>query len=108
METKLTTRDWTALNIPGMHRDGCARTIEKALHEVAGVEVARADAGRKIAEVAGSASGADLVAAVEAARLRSPDRDERPGCRSAGPDEIEMLLRLTPPKPKPRTEGALR
>ena len=108
METTLNAVDRTVLDIPGMHCGGCARTIEKALHQVAGVEVAKADAGKKIAEVAGSASGADLVAAVLAGRLRSVDRDERPDCRRAAPDAIEMLLRLMPLKPKPRTEGLLR
>ena len=67
METTLNTLDRTVLNIPGMYCGGCARTIEKALHQVAGVEVAKADPKRKIAEVMGSVSGADLVAAVEAA-----------------------------------------
>ena len=85
METKLTTRDRTALNIPGMHCDGCARTIEKALHEVAGVEVARADAGRKIAEVAGSASGADLVAAVLAAGYEAQIATNVPTAEKSGP-----------------------
>ena len=67
METTLNTLDRTVLTIPGMHCGGCAKTIEKALHGVPGVEVAKADPGRKIAEVAGSASAADRIAAVGAA-----------------------------------------
>lgn len=57
----------TVLNIPGMHCGSCARTIEKALRQVAGVDAVNVDAGRKIADVAGSASAADLVVAVEGA-----------------------------------------
>lgn len=67
METTIEKANDIVLNIPGMHCGGCARTIEKALRQVAGVNAASADAGRKIAEVAGSASTADLIAAVEAA-----------------------------------------
>ncbi len=67
METTIRTSNDTVLNIPGMHCGGCARTIEKALRQVAGVNAASADAWRKIAEVAGLASAADLIAAVEVA-----------------------------------------
>ncbi|MEF2551139.1 heavy metal-associated domain-containing protein [Aurantimonas sp. A2-1-M11] len=67
METTIETHGQTVLNIPGMHCGGCARTIEKALGQVAGVAAARADAGPGIAEVVGSACSADLVAAVAAA-----------------------------------------
>ena len=67
METTSQSRRLTVLNIPGMHCGGCARTIEKALNQVAGVEVVKADPQRKMAEVAGSASEAEIVTAVVAA-----------------------------------------
>ena len=85
METTMNAVDLTVLNIPGMHCGGCARTIEKALHQVAGVEVAKADPKRKIAEVAGSASGADLVAAVEAAGYEARIATNVPAAEESGP-----------------------
>ncbi len=85
METVIETTNDIVLNISGMHCGGCARTIEKALRQVAGVNAASADVGRKIAEVAGSASAADLIAAVgtagyeaEVSTASSAAVDQRP------------------------------
>ena len=66
------------LNIPGMHCGGCARAIEKALLQVGGVDVASADISRKIVEVAGSASPADLVAAATAAGYEASVAENAP------------------------------
>lgn len=88
MDIQAGTGNRIILNIPGMHCGGCARTIEKALRSVSGVDAVSADAGRKIAEIDGSASSADLVAAVKTAgyeaevatNVRNPE--ERPPAKS--------------------------
>ena len=59
--------DTTTLTIGGMHCGGYARSIEQALREVSSVSAVSADASTKTADVPGSASANDLLAAVAAA-----------------------------------------
>jgi len=54
----------TALEITGMTCAGCARTIERILSRVHGVEAAKVDFELGAGIVTGAAGAADLVAAV--------------------------------------------
>lgn len=65
--TQVPTQQRTALSVSGMTCGSCARTIERALAQVPGVERAAVDFGRKLAFVEGSAATETLVRAVEAA-----------------------------------------
>lgn len=55
------------ITVEGMHCEGCERTVEDALSEVAGVTDAVADREAEQARVAGSADVDALVSAIEAA-----------------------------------------
>lgn len=57
----------TALVINGMTCEGCARTVERVLSRVHGVESAAVDFGHGVATVKGAAAPSALVSAVEAA-----------------------------------------
>ncbi len=54
------------LSISGMTCGGCANTVKRLLSAVPGVTAVDVDLAGGRAEVAGSARGADLIAAVEA------------------------------------------
>lgn len=66
----------TILAVSGMTCGSCARSVERALSRVPGVERASVDAGQGTAMVQGSASAADLIAAVEAAGYGASVADE--------------------------------
>ncbi len=83
----------TALSVEGMTCGSCARTVERALAGVAGVERAVVDLARGCAVVEGSARPEDLAAAVEGAGYTArilpegeakwpdlPDERRRGGC----------------------------
>lgn len=72
--TQVPTQQRTALSVSGMT---CARTIERALAQVPGVERAAVDFGRKLAFVEGSAATETLVRAVEAAGYGAKPAAER-------------------------------
>ncbi|HMB84204.1 MAG TPA: heavy metal-associated domain-containing protein [Terriglobales bacterium] len=71
------TQQRTALSVSGMTCGSCARTIERALAQVPGVERAAVDFGRKLAFVEGSAATETLVRAVEAAGYGAKPAAER-------------------------------
>lgn len=57
----------TALAVGGMTCEGCARTIERVLSRVPGVESATVDFDLGVAIVNGSAAPSELTAAIEKA-----------------------------------------
>jgi copper chaperone CopZ len=59
--------DQQALNVTGMTCDGCARTIERILSRVPGVDNARVDFELGLCVVRGTTSTADLVSAIRRA-----------------------------------------
>lgn len=61
------TRGSTTLAVSGMTCAGCARTIERVLSRVPGVERASVDFDLGLAIVNGTAAAAQLIAAVEGA-----------------------------------------
>lgn len=75
--TQVPTQQRTALSVTGMTCGSCARTIERALAQVPGVERAAVDFGRKLAFVEGSAATETLVRAVEAAGYGAKPAAER-------------------------------
>ncbi len=52
---------WTPLHVTGMHCGGCAKRIERALHDVKGVLAVKVDLGSAKVEVA-TAAGVDARA----------------------------------------------
>lgn len=56
----------TMLSISGMTCGGCADTVKRLLFGVDGVTGVDVDLRRGVAEIAGTASARDLIAAVEA------------------------------------------
>jgi copper chaperone CopZ len=60
----VSTPDPVALKVSGMTCEGCARTIERALCRVAGVESAKVDFDLGIGIVRGTAGATELISAV--------------------------------------------
>lgn len=58
------TPDQVALKVSGMTCEGCARTIERVLSRVAGVESAKVDFDLGISIVRGAAGTTELISAV--------------------------------------------
>jgi copper chaperone CopZ len=52
------------LKISGMNCEGCARTVERVLSRVAGVESAKVDFNRGTGVVRGTAQAGELISAV--------------------------------------------
>lgn len=67
VDAGISALDQAAFKITGMTCDGCARTIERLLSRVPGVQRVKADFDLGIAVVTGTAEVAKLVGAVEAA-----------------------------------------
>lgn len=85
MTNRLETRHRQVLAITGMTCGSCARTVERVLARVPGVERASVDLASARAVVEGSASIADLISAVEAAEYGAKPVDEE--TNQGGSDE---------------------
>lgn len=72
----------TMLSVSGMTCEGCARTIERVLARVPGVNRATVDFDRCVATAHGSAAPTEMIAAVEAADY---------GASPAGGDNTDLL-----------------
>ncbi|HAH66521.1 MAG TPA: hypothetical protein DCL72_13855 [Rhizobiales bacterium] len=64
MNASDSTPDPVALKVSGMTCEGCARTIERVLSRVAGVESAKVDFDLGIGIVRGTAGATELISAV--------------------------------------------
>lgn len=64
MNASVSTPDQLALKVSGMACEGCARTIERVLSRVAGVESAKVDFDLGIGIVRGTAGATELISAV--------------------------------------------
>jgi P-type Cu+ transporter len=64
MNASVSTPDPVALKVSGMTCESCARTIERVLSRVAGVESAKVDFDLRIGIVRGTAGATELISAV--------------------------------------------
>lgn len=77
MKTSILELSPTTLALTDMTCSGCARTIERVLFRVPGVNSARVNFDLGLAIVSGSAAPSELIAAIESAGYGASVRSER-------------------------------